>query len=244
MPALENLVRITRIPREMFYQNLLELSDATKKDVQPPQLPLHMLSKFLSERVATLHDAPVPECTTCGACCALLLYVPVTMDDSLLLKEFVDVTLGDDDDAITIDRVLPRNIDNGYCTHLAGRLGDEIGCTIYRERPKVCRDFEAGSDRCHEYRRVYGFEQQLNDLEIAVALNGLFGVERQERISEARIVEADESGRLKIVVYIDNEAPHEIHEFDAAEEKWFEGEFLSLTMPESKELIAARSNQG
>ena len=139
-------------------------------------------------------------------------------------------------------------------------LGERVACTIYENRPQVCHDFDAGSDRCHEYRRIYGLEPRLTESEIASALRSLERVEKKERIMDARIVEAgtvthfsfsfgDEEGtttesvRLKIVVFLEDETSHEIHSFDPAEEIWFETDFVPLTLAEARELIASRRTQ-
>ena len=44
------------------------------------------------------------------------------------------------------------------CVALTGRLGVKVGCGIYRERPQMCRDFEAGSKDCKKHRRERGIE--------------------------------------------------------------------------------------
>ncbi|MEP7212947.1 MAG: YkgJ family cysteine cluster protein [Acidobacteriota bacterium] len=256
---MENLVRITRIKREAFYQDLIELNERKKKRLIDPQLPLLKLSKYIAERTVTPQDAPVPECVTCGVCCAYLLFVPVSLTDSERLSEFVELTLDDSDAEIAVDRVLSRNAETGHCSNLAGTLGEQIGCTIYNERPQVCHDFDAGSDRCHEYRRIYGLEPRLTDMEIVTAICSLESIEIKERILDVRIVEAgafsrcsfsadepesgasSESVQLKIVVYLEDEIPHEIHRFEAGREIWFETDFLSLSLAEAKELIASAS---
>ena len=256
---MENLVRITRIKREAFYQDLIELNEQKKKRLMEPQLPLLKLSKHVAERTVTPQDEPVPECVTCGVCCAYLLFVPVSLKDSERLSEFIELTLDDSDAEIAVDRVLPRNAETGHCANLAGTLGEQIGCTIYADRPQVCHDFDAGSDRCHEYRRIYGLEPRLTDMEIVSALCRLESIERKEPILDVRIVEAgtfsrcsfspedaessesSESVELKIVVFLEDEVPHEIHRFEAGREIWFETDFLSLSLAEAKELIASAS---
>ncbi|HMJ08266.1 MAG TPA: YkgJ family cysteine cluster protein, partial [Pyrinomonadaceae bacterium] len=256
--VMEQLVRITRLPRKAFYQNLLELNEKKKQRTLEPQLPLLKLSKYVSERTVTARDVPVPDCVSCGACCAYLLFVPVSRADSERLNEFVEITLDDSEHQIAIDRVLPRNAESGHCVNLSGTLGEQAGCTIYAERPKVCHDFDAGSDRCHEYRRIYGLEPRLTDTEIEQALGRLEAVEDKERIFEVQFVEAgtvsrysftfgdeesetqSESVQLKIFVFLEDEAPREIHTFDPAEETWFESDFLSLSLAEAKQLIESR----
>jgi hypothetical protein len=96
-------------------------------------------------------------------------------------------------------------------------------------------------------------------MEIISALCSLESIERKERILDVRIVEAgtltrccfsadepdsgasSESVELKIVVFLEDEVPHEIHRFEAGREIWFETDFLSLSLAEAKELIASAS---
>ena len=249
-------VKITRLARSEFYDELLAMDRQKKLHTLPPQLPLLKLSKFLAERTVTPPDTPVPECTTCGACCAYLLYVPVRPEDVERLGETVEVTLDDAPEQFVIDRVLPRDKDSGHCSHLAGSIGRDIGCRIYTSRPGVCREFEAGSDRCHEYRRIYGIEPRLNDRELLTAIDLVERIDADDRITEAHIVEESrtftieyledgtaapaESVTLKIVVYKDDEEPHEIHRFDPRIESWAENEFLCKTIGAAEELIASR----
>lgn len=259
---MENLVRITRITRESFYQDLVELNEKKKQGILEPQLPLLELSKYLSERVVTPADRPPPECTACGVCCAFALMVPVTMADSERLSDIVEITFDSEHPDIAVDRVLSRSRENGHCINLQGNLGEEIGCRIYEDRPSVCREFEAGSDRCHEYRRIYGIEPQLTDAEIHSALKRIAGVKKRDVISEVQFVKGatvtsfgysvgDEESwtsgnslRLKVFIRLDDEEPHELHEFDPAEETWLESDFLALTMDEAGRMIAAKVGQG
>jgi Fe-S-cluster containining protein len=38
------------------------------------------------------------------------------------------------------------------CVALEGELGGQCGCTVYEDRPAVCRRSEAGSELCREAR--------------------------------------------------------------------------------------------
>src|SRR5829696_4971814 len=116
---MEKPVRITRIKREAFYQDLIERNELKKKRIARPQLPLLKLSIYADKRKVTPASEPVPECVTCGVCCAYLLFVPVTLKDSERLNEFVELTLDNCETEIAVDRVLPRNADSGHCINLA-----------------------------------------------------------------------------------------------------------------------------
>lgn len=257
---MEHLVRITRMSRDAFYQNLVELDAKKRSQILEPQLPLLQLSKYFSERTVTPIETPVPECTACGACCSFPLMVPVSMADSEHLSDILEITLDDAASEIVVERVLPRNAETGTCMHLAGTVGIEIGCSIYQNRPHVCHDFDAGSDRCHEYRRMYGLEPRLSDIDAAAATERLLSVERVDRIIDAKIVTGDtvtsfgytvgdggswtssETTRLKILVCMRDCMPFEICDFDPAQETWLESDLLGLTRNEAEELIAAKKH--
>jgi hypothetical protein len=46
------------------------------------------------------------------------------------------------------------------------------------------------------------------------------------------------------LVSVNDEVPHEIHNFDPAKETWLESDLLALTISEAKQLIAAKSSKG
>ena len=256
---MPGLVQIERLTKRDFHSRISELNEQKKKKrILESQLPLELLSKHISERIVTDASTPVPECVTCGLCCSFPLIVPVTLRDSERLKSYCDILLDDSEHEIVVDRVLPRGED-GRCVNLRGTLGQEIGCTIYEDRPRVCRDFDAGSDRCHAYRRMYGFEPPLPEREVAIALERLQARERSVFIEDAVIVhdatihrtvmtldhESDEQTvavQLKIIVFLDDETPHELHSFESGKEVWFESEFLGLSFEEAKELISSRTS--
>lgn len=107
------------------------------------------------------------DCLHCGACCA----------------EFDVLLRGDEADrfeshpalyALTVPQpvgsgppwlFLKRNAATGRCAALAGRLGD-CRCTIYAERPSLCRQFEVGSAECLEARRRHGMEGARRRIEV------------------------------------------------------------------------------
>lgn len=106
----------------------------------------------------------VYDCVACGACCYnpdenreidYIDYVEISPDERLLKKpDLVRRLVVLDDDLSPHMRMshLQR------CVALSGALGKRVGCTIYHDRPQVCRDFEAGSKRCRQYRRERGID--------------------------------------------------------------------------------------
>lgn len=100
-------------------------------------------------------------CQTCGACCANFR---VDFDVSELEGGAyawgagvpVAMTV-----QVTASLVRMGGTDSGYdspprCVALSGRIGREVGCTIYESRPGPCREFEAGSEPCLRARRRHG----------------------------------------------------------------------------------------
>lgn len=55
-------------------------------------------------------------------------------------------------------RFLRRDPASGRCDALAGELR-KCSCSIYEDRPNLCREFEAGSPDCLEVRRKLGIDE-------------------------------------------------------------------------------------
>ena len=93
-------------------------------------------------------------CTTCGACCACFRvdFAVEELDDnggSVPSGLAVEVN-GRTARMRGTDHVPVR------CAALTGKLGEQIGCSIYEWRPSPCREFEEGSDACHHARSRHG----------------------------------------------------------------------------------------
>lgn len=251
---MAELVQIERIKKSVFNARVVDLTNKRRSGFREPQLPLDRLSKFRKDRLSVDKDAPIPECMTCGLCCYIPLIVPVTRAESERLNSYCDILLDDNEEAIVVDRVLTRN-DDGRCRNLEGTLGEKIGCTIYNDRPQVCRDFEAGSDRCHEYRRMFDLENQLTEVEVETASKLLLQQERPELIEDVSIistgkierssynvadgtVEYTKAEQLSIVAFLsDDDEPLELHTFESGVENWFESDIVGLTIDDARQLI-------
>jgi len=256
---MQELVQITRYPRREYYGLIRQLDEQKNKQILEPQLPLDKLTIFFSRNVVTDDSEPVPECITCGVCCAFALIVPVSNEDSRQLASYCDITL-DEDDTVVIDRVLPRQ-DNGNCANLGGVIREHVGCTVYNERPKVCHDFDSGSDRCHAYRRMYGVEPPLSETQVAEAMAKLNDVTLPPQIDFVRILFGEmaletmpvpdgtltrsRKIKLNIVAFLDNDPDtmHLIHTFDPSKETWFESDFLTMSLDEAREMTASRAGK-
>ena len=155
--------------------------------------------------------------------------------------------------------MLPRDVRSGHCSNLTGDLGKEIACRVYPDRPSVCREFDAGSDRCHEYRRMYGLEPRLDEEvvvnEVAKLIKTKPGIITfasivVDSVSTKVTYSKEDDGRmettevtyLKIVALLDDdvETEYEIHTYDASKERWFESDLLGMTLSEAQEFIISR----
>jgi Fe-S-cluster containining protein len=244
------------MPRSEFDKMISELDVRKKLRVLEPQLPLANLPKNVSTSVVTDAAYPVPECTICGVCCNYYMIVPVSPSESEVLDECVEVILDGVEPAAAIDRALLRDAETGNCRNLDGTLGSLVGCTIYENRPHVCRDFDAGSDRCRELRRMYGLERQLTKDEVDTAMERLgecratstikdVAIIADSRVSEVTMssegAERYESTMLKMVALLDEETTVVLHRYDAKKEIWFESELIGFTLDEAREMIRSRT---
>ncbi len=249
---MAGLIQIERITKRDLHAGIRELS-ANRQGIHEPQIPLHLLSLKLADRVVIAADVPVPDCLACGVCCLFALIVPITRAETPKLLAYTDILLDDSDEDIVVDRMLQR-VDDGRCASLDGTFGISIGCRIYNDRPQVCRDFDAGSDRCHAFRRMYGLDPPLSERDINAAFAALNAREPRRTIEDVSIVSTGRIERssfsvtdgtvehysaeqLAIIAFLDDEVPHELHTFESGKEQWFESDLLGLTLEEAKNRI-------
>ena len=109
-------------------------------------------------------DPAMPDCRECGACCSYFHRIPVQLTDPTpRMFTWVVWEAG----AAGGPKLLwmRREPEAGCCVAFNGRVGESAFCAIYELRPGSCREFEAGSDRCHAVRRLYGLEPRLSESE-------------------------------------------------------------------------------
>ena len=118
----------------------------------------------MSDHVAGAAGAVLPfsgtmdyNCVECGACCASFrvdfsVHETEDMGGSVPQGLVVEVT-GHTARMRGTDHAQPR------CRALRGRIGEQVSCFIYEERPDPCREFEAGSDACLRARRLHGLPE-------------------------------------------------------------------------------------
>jgi uncharacterized protein len=116
----------------------------------------------VSEQTEVIYD-----CLTCGACCASQSpgesYVVLNDADVARLKgtrlPILTIDVQDSDPPEQL-RALPTKRDpNGtkVCIALNGCSGGVNACSVYEQRPRACRVFEAGGFFCREARKRFGF---------------------------------------------------------------------------------------
>ncbi|MCQ4297836.1 YkgJ family cysteine cluster protein [Pseudomonas stutzeri] len=86
-----------------------------------------------------LEDTAV-SCATCAACCCRLEVL--LFSDTGVPERFIETDRWGGE-------VMLR-LEDGWCAALDR---DSMRCTIYENRPLICREFELGSDDCREERK-------------------------------------------------------------------------------------------
>jgi hypothetical protein len=210
----------------------------------PPQLVTDDLATRVANNLITPADSPIPDCQTCGACCASMLCIGISPTEEVPSENVWDITATGATGEITVDRYLRRNVETGACAALEGSIGEQVGCRIYEHRPRICRAFEAGSDKCRALRRAYGIEPFLTLQEMFEGLQKLKAKDVQivsaDAIRDAKIVEQAETNLLEVKVLLKDGSFQTIHTFDPACEIWRQFEFSGLTLSQAKDLISSR----
>ncbi len=254
---MREFVQIERITRSEFRDSISSRELTARRVPFEAQVPTSMLSPYLVARLITIRSTPIPECVKCGVCCVIPLVVTVSAREAERLTNYTEIVLDSVDEEIVVGRVIPRR-ETGECVNLNGTIGVEVKCSAYQERPQCCRDFEAGSDRCHEFRRMYGLEPQLTETEVESAMSILRAQVTANVIKDVSIVragttvrmaistddepvESSESLMLKIFVLLNDDSEHELDTYDPAREEWLETDFLGMSLDEARERIREKS---
>jgi Fe-S-cluster containining protein len=249
-PHPQKFVQIERrekLSREDFSQVISSLEMRVRDKLSREVVPLRKLSGRRYESFFSTADAPLPDCRTCGACCAALLIVELTENDTTPPENYWNVTIEGKDGELVVNRYLRRETETGKCPALGGEVGESVECAIYENRPGGCRTFEAGSDKCRALRRAYGIEPPLDDMETMSFMMKVFHKDEpagdERLIYHTQISETETAGLFEIEVFLNDETSVIIHQFKANEESWLESDFLSLTLTEAGNLVAERTKK-
>ena len=179
-----HLVQITRrrqIGGRTFERVVGHLVAEMEKRTAKPQIAAMRLSGRLAESVVDSPAGIIPDCRTCGACCAFYTCVAVEETDCVPRSHYWKIGGRGSSPAPIARRQLRRDPVTNHCVGLEGEIGSAVRCGIYSRRPAACRGFEAGSDQCHAARRAFGLEPPLTAEQVAEALGRLAVREREER---------------------------------------------------------------
>lgn len=227
-----------------FWQMIDALTPDKWRNLLPPQLPIEDLPTKRTKNFVTPADAPIPDCLTCGACCTFLFAVSVIPTDDVPPEKIWNVT--DESGEVVVDCYLKRDAETLFCTALKTTADGKMPCGIYEQRPQTCRNFEAGSDKCHALRRIYGFEPFLTVQEMFDARQILKAKESAavspKTIRDVKIVRQSATGDCEIVAEMQNGASQTIHTFDPNRESWRQFQFCGLTLPDAQRLIELNSD--
>jgi Fe-S-cluster containining protein len=89
--------------------------------------------------LTALEPEPAVTCSNCAACCCQLEVI--LLSETGVPKRYIDI---DDWGGEVM-----RRLDDGWCVALDR---DSMRCSIYENRPWVCREFEMASPECLEER--------------------------------------------------------------------------------------------
>ncbi len=241
-PEFVQITRQSKIAEDEFYPLINAIYEQTWQNLLPPQILTDGLTTKLANNLLTPPDAPVPDCITCGACCIALPCVGVRPEEQISDENFWDITIEGENGEIVVDRFLRREAETLACTALEIRNGEQALCRIYEQRPRICHDFEAGSDKCHALRRAFGFEPFLTLEEMSEALEKLENKPVKsavpETIREVKFVEI-ETGELQISAYLKDGSVKIIYTFNPQRETWRQFEFDGLTLQQAAKLITS-----
>jgi uncharacterized protein len=95
-------------------------------------------------------QAELPACVACGACCFF--------DDPryILVFEEDETRLGGQADLLThwVGSRRFMRIEDGHCAALRVEAHGAYVCSVYENRPRLCREFERGSLQCTRERTL------------------------------------------------------------------------------------------
>ncbi len=237
------ITRKNKIAEEEFYPMISDMYEQIWQNLLPAQILTDGLTTRAANNVITPVDAPIPDCMTCGACCAAMLCVGVRPDEKISAEDFWDITAEGAGGEILVDRYLRRNAETLACAALDGTIGERVSCRIYEQRPRICHLFEAGSDKCHALRRAFGLEPFLTLSEMSEAVRKLkMQPEKSasgDTIRNVQFVEQEDN--LRISALMKDGSLKTIYTFDPKRETWRQFEFDGLTLSQAEDLIKSRS---
>ena len=241
-----NLAQIAsraRLRDDEFYAAIGQLEANKWERLLSPQIPVTNLASRVADNALTPADAPIPDCQTCGACCAFFLGVSLEAANAMPPERYWEVFVANEEgQELLINRFVRRNAEHGACVSLQGNLGESVACSIYEQRPSPCHKFAAGSDKCHALRRLYGFAPPLTPDAVTAAEAKLAEITArvQDKIGFAEISWLPGEARCVIWAHFLHREKQRLHVYDPLQESWLQDDFLGLTLTEAEQLIKLR----
>ena len=124
--------------------------EITRENDRPPRSIIAPSAEIRAEYEA--------KCQSCGLCCCHPLTKadgPITGNSEFTHWSSESVTYRwwhGEEITDTQTGFWMRRTWDGKCIALEGALGEKVKCSIYEDRPSVCRQFEAGSEACLHLR--------------------------------------------------------------------------------------------
>lgn len=102
-----------------------------------------------------------PPCQSCGACCS---FFKISFYDKINQQVPAELKVRKN-----IETSAMKGADKfkGKCIAFSGKIGEDCACTIYPNRPNVCREFPVylrdGSQnpKCYRARKYYGLTPEI-----------------------------------------------------------------------------------
>ena len=182
------------------FNRMIELLGGRRKGSVATDDLLALYAETVEASRFAAKDVARPDCQRCGACCAYFQQVPVLMVDATPRSLTWAVWDGEDREGERL-RWLRREPAEGGCVAFAGPVGERVSCSVYELRPQACREFEAGSDRCHALRRMYGLEPELCASERArhAELLNETASSNMAELQEDELWPSDEAGQASVM---------------------------------------------
>jgi Fe-S-cluster containining protein len=110
-----------------------------------------------------LWNGPVYDCQECGACCVQqppcdgTSYVFLDRQEAKQMRRLgLTVVQTPPGDSFLGCRRHPGAAGRPACVAFHGKVGGSCGCSIYGNRPRVCRQFAVGEPNCRQARAQAG----------------------------------------------------------------------------------------
>jgi Fe-S-cluster containining protein len=192
-PSNDRLIQLTskRGMSEADFAEMIGQLDQRRAQFLVADEEIGLYAETLAESVGRDRSSLLPDCQTCGACCAFFHQI-VVLDSDPTPRRLTWAVWNDEAIAGPKTHWLRREALEGCCVAFKGRVGGHASCAIYELRPMSCRAFEAGSDRCRAVRRAYGLEPPLSE---------------DERLEQTRRIQPEASGDWSRVEALEGRDP-------------------------------------